>query len=92
MENTLIKFKVDKTIKMKAFIICKKLGIDIQTYLRICLIKLVDNNGIPFDLILKNRESKGLDSLLKMNNISKDYNNTEMTLDKINFEINEIRK
>lgn len=45
MENTLIKFKVDKTIKMKAFIICKKLGIDVQTYLRICLIKLVDNNG-----------------------------------------------
>lgn len=48
--------------------------------------------GIPFDLILKNKKSKGLDSLLKMNNISKDYNNTEMTLDEINFEINEIRK
>lgn len=78
MENTLIKFKVDKTIKMKAFIICKKLGIDIQTYLRICLIKLVDNNGI--------------NALLKMNKISKYYNNTEMTLDEINFEINETRK
>ena len=71
MENTLIKFKVDKTIKMEAFIVCKKLGIDLQTYMRMCLAKLVDNNGIPFDLILKNRESKGLDSLLKMNKISK---------------------
>lgn len=92
MASTFIQFRTDENIKIEASIICKKLGIDLQTYMRMCLAKLVETNGIPFDLILENKESKGIEALLKMNNISKDYNNTEMTLDEINFEINEARK
>ncbi len=93
MASTFIRFRVDEDLKIEASLICKKLGIDLQTYMRMCLCRLVSNKGIPFDMILKDEtESKGIEALLKMNSISEKYNNSEMTIDEINNEINEARK
>lgn len=61
--------------------------------MRMCLAKLVLNNGIPFEMVLKEKkESKGMQALLKMNAISKEYNNSNMNLDEINEEIAKARE
>lgn len=93
MASTFIQFRADEDLKIEASLICKKLGIDLQTYMRMCLYRLVSNKGVPFDMILKDEtESEGIEALLKMNSISEKYNNSEMTIDEINNEINEARK
>lgn len=93
MASTFIQFRADESLKAEATLICKKLGIDLQTYMRMCLAKLVLNNGIPFEMVLKEKkESKGMQALLKMNAISKEYNNSNMNLDEINEEIAKARE
>ena len=93
MASTFIQFRDDESLKVEATLICKKLGIDLQTYMRMCLAKLVLNNGIPFEMVLKEKkESKGMQALLKMNAISKEYNNSKKSLDEINEEIARARE
>ena len=53
MASTFIRFRVDEDLKIEASLICKKLGIDLQTYMRMCLCRLVSNKGIPFDMIFR---------------------------------------
>ena len=53
MTNTLIQFRADETMKIKSISICEKLGIDLQTYLRMCMSRLVQENGIPFSMKLE---------------------------------------
>ena len=50
MANTLIQFRADDTEKIKAVKICEQLGIDLQTYMRMCISRLVRDNGIPFSM------------------------------------------
>ena len=48
MAKKLIRFEVDEDIRLQAAVICKIIGMDIQTYLNMCLKRLVSENGFPF--------------------------------------------
>ena len=47
MANTLVQFRAEETSRIKAVNICEKLGIDLATYLRMCMSRLIQENGIP---------------------------------------------
>lgn len=79
-------------MKNKASMICKRLGIDLQTYLRLCLLRLVSNKENPFEMAFDEKKSDGIGELLKMNKISENYSNSKMTLEEITAEISEVRK
>ncbi len=87
MANNLVQFRLDETSKIQASIICNKLGIDLQTYLRMSIARLISNNGIPFNMVLDNEQSEGMKALLEAGRISRENGNSEMTLDEINEEI-----
>ncbi len=87
MANNLIQCRIDEASKIKAEIICNKLGIDLQTYIRICVAKLISKNGIPFDMIADDESGKDMKAILEANRISEENGNSEMTLDEINEEI-----
>ena len=48
MTEKLIPFEVDKDIRLQVAVICKIIGMDIQTYLNACLKRLVSENELPF--------------------------------------------
>ncbi len=52
MASTLIQFRYDENNRIKALDICEKLGIDITTYLKMALNRLIRDNGIPFSMTL----------------------------------------
>ena len=59
MVKKLIRFEVDEDIRLQTAVICKMIGIDIQTYLNMCLKRLVIENGLPFNnLLLDNNDQK----------------------------------
>lgn len=92
MGNNLIQFRIDEEIKLKAKEVCKEIGIDLQTYLRICTFRLVKDNGIPFALIggiggeIAALAMKELAIQSKRNGLS------EMTMDEIDAIIAEVRR
>ena len=49
MAKKLIRFEVDEDIRLQTAVICKMIGIDIQTYLNMCLKRSVIENGLPFN-------------------------------------------
>ena len=90
----IIQLRVDDDLKQQATNIYEKLGIDLSTAIRMFLKKSVMNNGIPFPMVLGEPydASKALDALKKMQEISEQNGNSNMTLDEINEEINNARK
>lgn len=58
MAKKLIRFEVDEDIRLQAAVICKIIGIDIQTYLNMCLKRLVSENGLPFSNQLQNNNDQ----------------------------------
>ncbi|MCM1307975.1 MAG: type II toxin-antitoxin system RelB/DinJ family antitoxin [Butyrivibrio sp.] len=93
MANTLIQFRVEETSRIKAVSICEKLGIDLQTYLRMCMSRLVQENGIPFSMKLDgSSESKAFKALKAASQIAEENGLSDMTLDEINAEISAARK
>lgn len=89
--STLVQFRLDEDSKLQASLICNKLGIDLQTYMRMCISRLISNNGIPFDMVLSTSQTKGILALEKAGQISKENGNFEMNLDEINEEIKKAR-
>ena len=53
MANALVQFRTDDTSKIKATNICERLGIDLPTYMRMCISRLIQENGIPFSMKLE---------------------------------------
>ena len=84
MENNLVKFVIDDESTLKATLICYKLGINLETYLRICINRLILENGITFEMKIKGEPSSAMKALLEAGIISKENGNSEMTLDEIN--------
>ena len=84
MENNLVKFVIDDESILKATLICYKLGINLETYLRICINRLILENGITFEMKIKGEPSSAMKALLEAGIISKENGNSEMTLDEIN--------
>ncbi|MBR6920640.1 MAG: type II toxin-antitoxin system RelB/DinJ family antitoxin [Clostridia bacterium] len=93
MANALVQFRTDEASRIKAIQICEKLGIDLQTYMRMCIARLISENGIPFSMKLNDLpKSRGILALQQMGKISEENGNSDMTLDEINEEIKNARK
>lgn len=93
MANTLIQFRTEETSKIQAANICEKLGIDLQTYMRMCISRLIRENGIPFSMKLNDMtENKAVRAMKNATAIAAQNGISEMTLDEINAEIAETRK
>lgn len=93
MANTLVQFRAEESSRIKAVSICEKLGIDLQTYLRMCMSRLVQENGIPFSMKLdSNSESSALKAMKEASRIAEENGISDMSLDEINAEISAVRK
>ena len=92
MVNTLVQFRVDESDRTEAMEICSKLGIDLQSYFRICLARLIREKGIPFSMkIEEDKENKGISAMKRASKIAKEYGISDLSLDEINAEIREAR-
>jgi DNA-damage-inducible protein J len=89
MANTLVQFRAEETTRIKAASICEKLGIDLQTYLRICMARLIQENGIPFSMRLDDSaaENPGLRAMKAASRIAAEHGISDLSLDEINAEI-----
>lgn len=93
MANTLVQFRTEEAARIKAMNICEKLGIDLQTYMRMCISRLIQENGIPFSMNLNDfSENKAIKAMKSASRIAAENGLSDMTLDEINAEIAEARK
>lgn len=93
MANALVQFRTEDTARIKAVHICERLGIDLPTYMRMCISRLIQENGIPFSMKLDDiPESRALKAMKAANRIAEENGISEMTLEEINAEIAEARK
>ncbi|MCC8042445.1 MAG: type II toxin-antitoxin system RelB/DinJ family antitoxin [Oscillospiraceae bacterium] len=93
MASSLVQFRCEEESRIKASIICEQLGIDLPTYMRMSLNRLIRENGIPFSMKLnESSENKGISALEKANLIAEEQGISDMTLDEINAEIENSRK
>jgi addiction module antitoxin, relB/dinJ family len=93
MANSLVQFRTEESARIKASSICEKLGIDLPTYMRMCISRLIQENGIPFTMNLNDlSENKAVKAMKAASRIAAENGLSEMTLDEINAEIAEARK
>ncbi|HIT64654.1 MAG TPA: type II toxin-antitoxin system RelB/DinJ family antitoxin [Candidatus Ventrimonas merdavium] len=93
MANTLVQFRAEESARIKAVSICERLGIDLPTYLRICISRMVQENGIPFSMKLDaGAENNALRAMKAASRIAAEQGIADMTLDEINAEIAASRK
>ncbi len=92
MANSLVQFRTDEASRIKAALICEQLGIDLQTYMRMCISRLISENGVPFSMKVDDLpKNKGVSAFREMGRISAENGNSQMTLDEINAEISKAR-
>ncbi|MBF1006299.1 MAG: type II toxin-antitoxin system RelB/DinJ family antitoxin [Lachnospiraceae bacterium] len=92
MVNTLVQFRVDESDRTEAMEICSKLGIDLQSYFRICLARLIREKGIPFSMKIEEvKENKGISAMKRASKIAKEYGISDLSLEEINEVIREAR-
>ena len=93
MANTLVQFRTDETERTEATQILDQLGLDMPSYLRMCVSRLVRDRGIPFSMkINEASENKGVSAMKRASRIAEENDISDMTLDEINAEIAEARK
>ena len=84
MANALIQFRTDDTSKIKAANICERLGIDLPTYMRMCISRLIQENGIPFSMKLDEKsESRALKAMKSASRIAEEHGISDMSLEEI---------
>lgn len=92
MANSLVQFRADETARIKAVNICEKLGIDLQTYLRMCMSRLIQENGIPFSMKIDSKSDNiGINAVKAASRIAAENGISDMSLDEINAEISAVR-
>lgn len=93
MANSLVQFRTEETSRIKAINICEKLGIDLPTYMRMCISRLIQENGIPFTMNLNDlSDNKAVKAMKAASRIAAENGLSDMTLDEINAEIAEARR
>lgn len=92
MANSLVQFRTDDTSRIKAANICERLGIDLPTYMRMCISRLIQENGIPFSMKLDDTGNRAVEAMKEASRIAEENGIADMTLDEINAEIAEVRK
>ena len=94
MANTLVQFRIDDALRRQANELCLKLGLDLSTYLRMSLAKLVQEQGVPFNLKLNTvpTSTEAIAAMRKLSANAKANGTSKMTLAEINAEISAVRK
>lgn len=92
MASTLVQFRTEDTEKLKSILILEKLGLSLPAYLRMCMSRLNQENGIPFSMKLGEEQNSGIRALQRASRIAEKYGISDMSLDEINAEIAEARK
>ena len=93
MASTLVQFRTDDVSKAKAVSICERLGMDLPSYLRMCIYRLNQENGIPFSMNVNDIPvNSGLEAMKMASRIAEDNGISDMSLDEINAEIKASRK
>ncbi|MCD7785423.1 MAG: type II toxin-antitoxin system RelB/DinJ family antitoxin [Oscillospiraceae bacterium] len=94
MASTLVQFRTDEATRNQATSICEQLGIDLPTYMRICITRLVQEKGIPFSMRIGEDDSAtaAFKAMREASRIAEKNGIADMTLDEINAEIAEARK
>lgn len=92
MANSLVQFRTDDSTRLKAISICERLGIDLSTYMRMCIARLISENGIPFSMKLDENKNKAILAMREASRIAEENGISDMTLEEINAEIAEARK
>ena len=93
MANTLVQFRAEETLRIKAVDICERLGFDLQTYLRMCMSRLVQENGVPFSMKLgEMAENRGLSAMKAASHVAEENGIADMSLEEINAEITAARE
>ena len=94
MANTLVQFRIDDGLRQQANELCVKLGLDLSTYLRMSLTRLVQEQGVPFSLKLSTfpTSADAIAAMRQLSDLSLANGNSKMTLDEINAEISATRK
>ena len=93
--STLIQVRVDDQLKFKASQIYEELGLDLSTAIRLFLKRSITENGIPFSMVLPNKnfgDDNGLQALHDINSVAEKSGSANMTLDEINAEIDSARR
>ncbi len=91
MANGLISFRADDELRLQATVICNKLGIDLPDYLRICLTRMVNENGIPFSMKLDDEPNAGVRALRRAQKNATESGADQLSLDDVNAEIRATR-
>ena len=92
MASTLVQFRTEDTEKIKAIRILDRLGLSLPSYLRMCVSRLNQENGIPFSMKIEAENNPGINALKRASRIAEEYGVADMSLDEINIEIAEARK
>ena len=92
MLSKLVQFRTEDTEKIKAIRILDRLGLSLPSYLRMCVSRLNQENGIPFSMKIEAENNPGINALKRASRIAEEYGIADMSLDEINIEIAEARK
>lgn len=95
MATTVVQLRVDESSRILASRICEAMGMDLQTYLRMCIAKLIQEMRIPFDMALDQKTIAGIKATIALDNAAARAEKdgyADMTLDEINAEIDAARK
>ena len=93
MANSLVQFRIDDSLRQEASELCVKLGLDLSTYLRMSLAKLVQEQGVPFAVKLNKvpTADDAIAAMKRISDLSAANGNSAMPLDEINAEISAVR-
>lgn len=84
-------FRTDEAEKAEAIQILNILVLDMPSYLRMCISRLVRDKGIPFSMQIDDKSvNKGVDAMKMASRIAEEYGISEMSLDEINMEISSV--
>ena len=94
MANGWLQIRIDDTLREEASDIYSQLGLDLPTAIRMFLKRSVQVRGIPFSMILPEKDYKATAAVAAMKRMSNDAEKggvADMTLEEINAEIAAVR-
>ncbi len=93
MSSVLVQFRTEDTAKAKAISICDRLGLDLPSYLRMCISRMNQENGIPFSMNVNDiPKNRGMEAMKAASRIAEENGIADMSLEEINAEIDAVRK
>ena len=87
MASALVQFRTDEAEKIEAIQVCEKLGMNLPSYLRMCMSRLIKEQGVPFSMKLTPVDNPGIAAMKRASLIAAKRGISDMTLDEINAEI-----